>query len=818
MEPFPRPFVSRLGQHLPHRPWQLVLIGIFGLFVSGVMLAAMVALVIVPTLPDVQSLGDSPLKVPLRVYSAEGALIGEFGDEKRIPVTVADVPDLLIKAILAAEDHSFYYHQGVDFSGIARAALSNLRTGRTGEGASTITMQVARNYFLSPEKTYTRKLKEIMLAFKIERDLSKEQILELYLNKIFLGNRAYGFAAAAQVYYGKTLRELTVAEMATLAGLPKAPSRTNPLSNPDNSLERRAYVLRHMRKLGFIDQATYNEAMLAPMTASKHGALYAVDAPYIAEMVRQYMVQAYSENTYGGGYHVYTTVRINHQQAANSALRKGVLEYDHRHGYRGPAAQTHIGTNTGHRDLDDVLKDYLVAGGLQPAIVTAVHEKSMTAYTQEGYDVAVGWLGLSWAHAYINDDAVGPAPKTAREIVQVGDIVYLDQVKDGEWHLSQSPRASGAIVSLAPGDGAILALAGGFDFYQSKFNRVLQAQRQPGSSIKPFVYSAALEKGFTAASAISGAPIVVQDVSLEDEWRPEDYSRQFYGPTRLRKALTLSLNLVSVRLLRAIGPEYAAHYLERFGFNPSKLPPNLSLVLGSTEATPLDMTRAFAVFASGGYRLTPYFIERVEDAKHNVLEQATPIVVCSECPPPANDQAPGPVKIGELPRYAEQAITPENAFVMTSILRDVITAGTGRGAQVLGRKDLAGKTGTTNEYRDAWFVGYNADLVATAWIGFDQPAPLGKGETGSRAALPMWIEYMRVALDGVPEKPLAQPPGVTSALINRETGRLTDASDGQAMQEFFIEGTPTGTTTDMEPGGAPLARPVVPDNVREGLF
>ncbi len=817
MEPSPRPFVSRLGQHLPRRPWQLALIGVFGLFVSGVLLAAVVALVFVPTLPDVQSLGDSPLKVPLRVYSAEGALIGEFGDEKRIPVTVADVPDLLIKAILAAEDHSFYYHQGVDFFGIARAALSNLRTGRTGEGASTITMQVARNYFLSPEKTYTRKLKEILLAFKIERDLSKEQILELYLNKIFLGNRAYGFAAAAQVYYGKTLQELTVAEMATLAGLPKAPSRTNPLSNPENALERRAYVLRHMHKLGFIDQAVYNEAMLTPMTAGKHGIRYAVEAPYIAEMVRQYMAQAYAENTYGGGYHVYTTIRIDHQQAANNALRKGVLEYDRRHGYRGPAGQARLHAKTGHRDLDEILKEYSVVGGLQPAIVTAVHEKSMTAYTQEGYDVAVGWSGLSWAHAHISEDAVGPAPKTARDVVQVGDVVYLDQVKDGEWQLSQLPRAAGAIVALTPGDGAILALAGGFDFYQSSFNRVLQAQRQPGSSIKPFVYSAALEKGFSAASVISGAPIVVQDVSLEDEWRPEDYSRQFYGPTRLRKALTLSLNLVSVRLLRAIGPEYAAQYLERFGFDSRKFPPNLSLVLGSAEATPLDMTRAFAVFASGGYRLTPYFIERVEDAKHNVLEQARPIVVCGECPPPITDPAAGAVKIGEQPRYAEQAISPENAFVMTSILRDVISAGTGQGAQVLGRKDLAGKTGTTNEHRDAWFVGYNADLVATAWIGFDQPAPLGKGETGGRAALPMWIEYMRAALDGLPEKPLAKPPGVTSALINRDTGRLTDASDAQAMPEYFIEGAPAGPTTETD-AGAPQSAPAVPENVREGLF
>ena len=816
MEPSPRPLVSRLGQALPRKPWQLLLIGVFGLLVSGVLLSAVVALVLVPTLPSLDSLSDTPLKVPLRVYSSEGILLGEFGDEKRIPVTVAEVPEMLLQAILAAEDHSFFYHQGVDFLGIGRAAWSNLRSGRTGEGASTITMQVARNYFLTPEKTYTRKLKEILLAFKLERDLSKQQILELYLNKIFLGNRAYGFAAAAQIYYGKPLNDLTLAEMATLAGVPKAPSRTNPLSNPDSALERRNYVLRHMFKLDFIDQTAYTEALNAPIGVNKHSVRYTVEAPYIAEMVRQYMLQAYADNTYGGGYHVYTTVRAAHQQAANAALRKGVLEYDRRHGYRGAAGNVRLGARTSRSDKEGILKDYSAVGQLQPAIVTAVHDKSMTAFTQEGQDIVVGWPGLAWAQAYITEDSVGPAPKTARDVVQAGDVVYLEQTQDGEWQLGQLPRATGAIVALDPNDGALRALAGGLDFYQSSFNRALQAQRQPGSSLKPFVYSAALEKGFTAASTISGAPIVVQDVSLEDEWRPEDYSRQFYGPTRLRKALALSLNLVSVRLLRAIGPEYAAQYMERFGFDPKKLPANLSLVLGAIEATPLDMARAFAVFANGGYRTTPYFIERVEDAKQNVLERALPVVTCEECPPAdagKKDSADGSKPV----RYAERTITPENAFIMTSILRDVITAGTGQSAQVLGRKDLAGKTGTTNDHRDAWFSGYNADLVVTSWIGFDQPTPLGKGETGGRAALPMWIDYMRAALDGVPEKPLVRPPGVISAPINRDTGRLTDAGDPHAMQEYFIEGTLDGAGGEGEDGGA-LPKPALPENLRERLF
>jgi penicillin-binding protein 1A len=815
MEPFPQPLVSRPGQALPRKPWQLLLIGFFGSLVSGVLLAAAVALVLVPTLPSLDSISDNPLKVPLRVYSAEGILLGEFGDEKRIPVTTAEVPEKLVQAILAAEDHSFYYHQGVDFLGIARAAWSNMRSGRTGEGASTITMQVARNYFLTPEKTYTRKLKEILLAFKLERDLTKYQILELYLNKIFLGNRAYGFAAAAQIYYGKSLNELTLPEMATLAGVPKAPSRNNPLSNPESATERRNYVLRHMFKLGFIEQADYTEALDAPVGVSKHSVRYTVEAPYVAEMVRQYMLQTYAENAYGGGYHVYTTIRAAHQQAANAALRTGVLEYDRRHGYRGPAGRERLGARIGHTEMDGILKEYSAVGQLLPAIVTAVHEKSMTAYTQEGIDVVVGWSGLAWAQAHITEDSVGPPPKTARDVVQTGDVVYLDQTKDGEWQLSQTPRAAGAIVALNPNDGTILALAGGFDFYQSSFNRVLQAQRQPGSSLKPFVYSAALEKGFTAASTISGAPIVVQDVSLEDEWRPEDYSRQFYGPTRLRKALALSLNLVSVRLLRAIGPEYAAQYMERFGFDPKKLPANLSLVLGAIEATPLDMARAFAVFANGGYRITPYFIERVEDAKQNVLERAPPVVTCEECPPADPDAAGN--DDGAPVRHAERTITPENAFIMTSILRDVITAGTGQSAQVLGRKDLAGKTGTTNDHRDAWFSGYNADLVVTAWLGFDQPAPLGKGETGGRAALPMWIDYMRTTLDGVPEKPLVRPPGVISAPIHRDSGRLTDANDPQALQEYFIEGTLAGAGGEGEDGGA-QPKPALPENLREGLF
>jgi penicillin-binding protein 1A len=755
------------------------------------------------------------------------------------------VPEPLIHAILAAEDDSFYYHQGVDFQGILRAALANFRSGGRNEGASTITMQVARNYFLSPEKTYTRKLKEILLAFKIERELQKNEILELYLNKIFLGNRAYGFAAAAQVYYGKDLPQLSLPEMAMLAGLPKAPSRNNPVANPESARDRRNYVLRRMLKLHYIDAAGYTEAINAPIAASKHVLRFNVDAPYIAEMARQYMYQTYAENSYAEGYNIYTTIRAKDQLAADQALRQGLLAYDRRHGYRGPVAREKLANLVTPARLDELLKDYPTVGPLLPGIVVGVEDKAAQVYLQDGATVTVDWPALSWAQAYISEDAVGGTPKAAHDVLRRGDIIYLEQVKEGEWWLAQIPKVGGALVSLNPKDGAILALTSGFDFYQSKFNRALQAERQPGSGFKPFVYSAALEKGFTPASLISGAPIVVEDVSLEDEWRPEDYSKQFYGPTRLRKALTLSLNLVAVRLLRAIGPEYAVGYMTRFGFDASKLPRNLSLVLGTASVTPLQMASAFSIFANGGYRVEPYFIARIEDANHNVLEMANPALACGlpgsavqqECPDltrgdavsvPTPTPIPSPIPTAlstpgqpvvppppPTPQYAPRVITPQNAFLMTSILRDVVSAGTGTGAMVLGRHDLAGKTGTTNDHRDAWFNGYNAEVVATAWIGFDQPTPLGRGEVGGHAALPIWVDYMRVALDGVPEQPLLKPNGVVTALINRDSGKLAAQDDANSMPEYFVSGTqPT------ESGGA-VGTPAAggsTENVREGLF
>jgi penicillin-binding protein 1A len=829
-------FSRWIREHLPAQGWQRLLIVLFGLFAAGVILLAATALVLTPTLPSIQDLPETRLKVPLRVYTADGQLIAEFGEEKRIPVHIEEVPDLLIKAVLAAEDRSFFYHHGVDFAGILRAAWHNFRTHSTAQGASTITMQVARNFFLSPEKTYTRKLKEILLSFKIERELSKRQILELYFNKIFLGHRAYGFAAAAQVYYGKTLNELTLPEMAMLAGLPKAPSRDNPLTNPENALERRNLVLRQMYNLGFIDEAAYTAAVNAPLAASRHALKYDVEAPYVAEMVRQYMIQTYDEKTYAGGFNVYTTLNARDQQAANRALRAGILEYDRRHGYRGPAGHITLSGELDSERLDDALKDYRVVGDLLPGVVLKVEDKSAQVYTQDGVTVELGWNGMSWARAYVDENTVGPAPQKAADVLKPGDIIYLESIDDpaqqqqiGAWRLAQIPAVSGALVSLRPSDGALLALAGGFDFYQSGFNRVTQAERQPGSSFKPFIYTAALDKGFTPASLVSGAPVVMEGDSPQDEWRPEDYTRKFYGPTRLRKALAESLNLVSVRLLRAIGVPYAIEYVQRFGFDAAKLPPNLSLALGTTSATPMQMVSAFAVFANGGYRVTPYFITRVEDAEHHVLEQARPAVVCRECDVPLNAAGAGVLPVAAGPGgpapgadrpAAPRVLSPEVNFLITSMMQDVIREGTGKGALVLGRKDLAGKTGTTNDYRDAWFSGFNSDVVTTAWVGFDQPASLGRGETGARAALPIWIDYMRVALQGLPEKPLVPPPDVVQTTINSDTGKPTTPDDPLAMQEYFIQGTETAQAlpgTEEPPAGGVPPEPV-PENIREKLF
>ncbi len=630
-----------------------------------------------------------------------------------------------------------------------------------------------------------------------------------------------------------------------LAGLPKAPSRDNPLTNPENATERRNTILKQMLSLNFIDEAAYAEAVNAPLAAARHNLNSDTVAPYVAELVRQYMIQTYDEKTYAGGFHVYTTLNARHQQAAVRALRTGLLEYDRRHGYRGPAGNVTIRGEPDPVQLDDALKDFRAVGNLLPGVVLQVGEKNAQVYTQDGATVELGWGGLSWARRYIDENTLGNALKNAADVVKQGDIIYLEAVEDpqqlpetGPWRLAQIPEVAGALVALRPADGAVLALTGGFDFYQSSFNRVTQAERQPGSSIKPFIFSAALDKGFTAASTVSGAPIVMDGESPEEEWRPEDYSKKFFGPTRLRKALAQSLNLVSVRLLRALGVAYTVEYMERFGFDPAKLPRNLSLALGTASATPMQMVNAFTVFANGGYRVTPYFIARVEDANHNVLEQAKPAIICRDCDvqgstsvaggrmpgateaqgnPPAA-AATGATADKNQPVYAPRVLSPETSFLMASMMQDVIRAGTGRGALVLGRKDLAGKTGTTNDYRDAWFSGFNSEVAATAWVGFDQPVSLGRGETGGRTALPVWIDFMRAALAGVPEKPLPVPETMVRITINSETGKPTTPDDPEAMEEYFVEGTETpqelpgteGETDGASPGTAAGEHPREP--------
>ncbi len=753
---------------------------------------------IAPNLPPIETLRDIRMQVPLKVYTRDLKLIAEFGKKKRTPIRFYETPDMMIQAILAAEDDRFFQHPGVDYHGILRAMYNLIKTGQKTQGGSTITMQVARNFFLSRKKTYLRKLSEIFLALKIERELSKEEILELYINKIYLGHRAYGIAAAAQTYYGLPPDRLTIAQMAMIAGLPKAPSRYNPITNPGRALLRRNYVLRRMQKLGYIDARQYQTALAAKDHASLHGLAIEVETAYVAEMVRNMMLQQYGEQTYTAGYSVITTVDSKLQRAANKALRKALLEYDRRHGFRGP--ENHVmALPAEDESWQQVLGNRPTVGGLLAAVVTQLEERTVKARLADGREITIPWQGLSWARPYLDDNHLGPRPVNAAEILRTGDIIRVFAQAGGHWRLSQIPQAEGALVSLNPDNGGILALTGGFDFNRSKFNRVTQARRQPGSSFKPFIYSAALEKGFTAASIINDAPVVFDDPGLESAWRPENYSGRFFGPTRLREALVKSRNLVSIRLLRAIGVSYTLEYLSRFGFDKNKLPHNLSLALGSGAVTPLQLAGGYAVFANGGYGVKPYFVQRILGPDREIVREATPPTVCRKCPleTPAmmanstqqrvleqGEEKPAlPARIAENP--ARQVITQDNAYLMTSMMRDVIRRGTGRRARVLGRHDLAGKTGTTNDQRDAWFAGFNAHLVTIAWVGFDKTRSLGNRETGAHAALPMWIAFMKTGLEGVPEQALKRPSGLVTVRIDPKSGKLANSAQKKTIFETF---------------------------------
>jgi penicillin-binding protein 1A len=794
--------IFRLGRFILY----LLLTGLLVLSIAAAVLTMKVA----SELPSIDALRDVQLQVPLRIYTRDRRLLAEFGEKRRKPVRIEDVPQDMVHAFLAAEDDRFFEHPGVDMLGLARAVFELIRTGEKRQGGSTITMQVARNFYLSREKTYLRKLSEIILAFRIEQSLSKPEILELYLNKIYLGHRAYGVEAAARVYYGVGIEDLSIAQMAMIAALPKAPSRVNPVNNPTAAKIRRNYILGRMYKLGFIDADTHAAARAEVDIAELHTVQSEAQAPWLAEMVRDEMVRRFGPDAYTSGYEVVTTLDADRQAAANAAIRRALIEYSKRHGYRGPEGRAEpAAMETG--DWSGLLRDYPARGGLVAGLVTRVEEKSVQVVLRSGDTAEIKWDGLSWARPYKSANLMGAEPKKAADILTVGDIVRLEADGD-KWLLAQVPQVQGALVSLRPVDGAVVALVGGFDFGGSKFNRVTQAKRQPGSSFKPIIYSAALESGFTPASIVNDAPVVFDDAELEATWRPENYSGKFYGPTRLREALYRSRNLVSIRVLRTIGAQYAARYAERFGFAAEQLPKDLTLALGSASATPLQMARAYAVFASGGYLVNPYFINRIHDAEGNVIETANPVVVCTECPPALEDLQ-GQMQPLSL---AEAVITPQNAWLMDSMMRDVIQRGTGQRARALGRSDLGGKTGTTNDQKDAWFCGYNPSLVAVSWVGFDQLEPLGRGETGGRAALPMWMSYMGEALKGSPVVNRRQPEGLVTVRIDPQSGLLARSGQPDGIFESFrADSVPTETAGG---GGATVGSPASVNDGSGELF
>lgn len=774
---------------------------LFTLFFFGVISIAVIYFLLAPKLPDAEELRKVRLQIPMRVYSSEGLMMAEFGEKRRIPAEIESIPPQLVDAFLAAEDDRFFEHPGVDYQGLIRAAYSLAITGEKTQGGSTITMQVARNFFLSREKTYLRKLNEIILALEIEQTLSKQEILALYLNKIYLGSRAYGVGAAAEVYYGKTLDQMTLAEMAMIAGLPKAPSASNPIANPERALQRRNYVLSRMLDVGFINEQEYKAAIAEPVTARYHSRDIEVYAPYVAEMVRTSLIEEYGENLYTDGIKVYTTIKSVHQHAATKALQNALLAYDRRHGYRGAIDKIEFASTPDAEKAEKLLDTFQSVGVLRAALVLAIDDENAEAdvYIRRIGEISLPFSAISWAQPKLSTNSLGKKPQKISDVLTKGDVIYLREDDEQNWQLAQIPEAEGALVALSPDDGAVTALQGGFDFFYNKFNRALQSKRQPGSGFKPFIYSAALEKGYNTASIINDAPVVFDDVGLENVWRPENYSGQFYGPTRLREALTHSRNLVSIRLMRDIGINYVIDYAKRFGFEPDQLPNNLSLALGSGSAAPIDMATAYAAFANGGYRVEPYIIERIEDADGNIVRKAEPYSVCKTCNTPLEnatieadiEQAPISTSLEIESKPAERIITPQNAYLMNSMLRDVVRFGTGRQALSLGRNDLAGKTGTTNDQVDAWFNGYNPELVAISWVGFDNPRNLGRFETGGRAALPMWIDFMREALRDVPEQEFVPPVDMVTVRINPETGLLARAdSEGGILETFRADEVP----------------------------
>jgi len=849
-----------------------------------------------PSLPSTAAMRNVELQVPLRVYTRSGELIAQIGEQRRIPVSYEQIPAVVKQAFLAAEDERFFQHHGIDYLGLMRAIAVDVVSGERAQGGSTITMQAARNMFLTLDKTARRKIQEAFLTYRMEHEFTKDQIFGLYLNVIFFGQRAYGVAAAAETFFGKPLDQLTIAEAATLAGIPQAPSRYNPIVNPQFATARRGYVLRRMRELEFITPEVAAAAAAEPMQARTHAPAYDVESQYIAEMARLELRRQYGPRAETAGYKVYTTIDARLQAAANRAVRLGLIEYDRRYGYRGPVSHLTLASSAAD-ELEDLVDEYPSVGPLVPAIVTEVAEKSARAFVKGFGSQPISWEGLAWARRAESGDGVGPPPKSAGDILARGDVVYV--VTDGRHaaQLAQVPEAQAALVSLDPDDGAVAALVGGFDYFTNKYNRAVQARRQPGSGFKPFLYSGALEDGFTPASVVPDAPIVMDGNGLETIWRPENSHRDFRGPMRLREALVWSRNLVSIRLLRQMGTRYAIDYATRFGFERAGLPDNLTLALGTLQVSPLELASAYAVFANGGFRVQPYFIDRIIGPAGTVVWEAHPQVACASCEhdpekpdaptpgtavagtavasltraapgaapalattatapaaavrmvagvgvpaagPAAATALPAPVTAGSGSTAADReatlaaadgvrggrgalapqelaprVISPQNDWLMTDMMADVIRRGTGRGALVLGRSDLAGKTGTTNEARDAWFNGFNARLVTTVWVGYDQERPLGEAEEGSRTALPIWVHFMREALKGVPQERRPMPDGLITLRIAPDTGMLASVENPNAILEtFMVNHLPASTTA----AGDAAASGTVQSTTGESLF
>lgn len=848
---------SRLARTTRFAPW-LILCGGAGLIVSLMITTGLIGAYyyVAPSLPPAETIREIPLQIPLRIFSRDGRLIEEVGERRRILVDYEDLPLFVVHAFVAAEDGRFFEHPGIDYLGVLRAGIVMLRSGEISGGGSTITQQLARDYFLTREQLFTRKLREAFLAYKIEQEFSKEEIMALFLNKMFFGQRAYGVAAAAQVYFGKILSDINIAEAATLAGVLPAPSRHNPVRSPANALMRRSYVLKRMLDLDYIGESQFEDAMAYPIEAKLHGTAIELSAPWVAEMVRRDMVSRYGAMAYTAGFEVVTSLDSTLQRAANYAVRNGLLEFTRRRGYRGPIATVELAPEIldgPYADWPDevkrALQDYGNPGGLSVALVTALNEdNSANIVFQDGTATRLQWHGMSWARPFIDRETTGAAPQTVADVMAPGHIIYLMPITIGGWALAQIPDAQSGLVSIDPLDGAITSLAGGFDFSRSKFNRVTQARRQPGSSFKPFIYSAALEAGNTLATIVLDAPVVINSATLERLWRPVNYSGRFYGEQRVREALVRSMNLASVRLLlNNTGVGNAVRHLEPFGFPGDTLIRNGSLALGGGTASPLDMAQGYATFANGGYAIEPYVIDSIIGPNEEVLYRAQPDVVCPECEP--EEMIPGLVMPQPEPLYpvtplhdgvvdaAEQAlsgeeslsddepeqtfsleqmaemgesyrpdatlapelfadvntaariISPQNAFLIQDAMRDVIRRGTGVRARVLGRRDLSGKTGTSNDRRDAWFAGFNSRIVAIVWVGYDDDLPLGPREEGSRTALPIWIEFMRIALQGVPQAQMEMPGGIVTVRISKSTGCPASASHPfeDVMFEHFRE-------------------------------